>query len=214
MTEEMKREWSLGYIIEHWVRVLAIAALILTGSFIHWPFFAGGPGGTVMAWMRFTHFLAAYALILGLVVRVYLAFCSTFAADWKDFGLIRNLKNLPDIAGYYLFIKGTHKDYPRYNPLQALSYLAVALVLVLSFLTGGSLYHGNLFGFIKAPESFLWVSAFLGGESMARIVHILCMWYVIVFVMIHVYMGVITTLTRRDRTLTSIITGYRLKKTV
>ena len=60
---------------------------------------------------------------LGLVVRVYMAFKSTFDADWKDFGIIENIKNIPDILGYYLFIKGSHKDYRKYNPLQALAYL-------------------------------------------------------------------------------------------
>jgi len=48
-----KREWSAGYIIEHWVRVISIVVLTFTGLYIHWPFIAGGPESFIMAWMRF-----------------------------------------------------------------------------------------------------------------------------------------------------------------
>src|SRR5512135_3643843 len=121
MNNAMVKEWSVGYILEHWVRVLSIAILTFTGFYIYWPFIAGGPDSFIMAWMRFFHFVAAYALILGLVVRIYMAFRSTFDADWKDFSIVENVKNIPDVLGYYLFIKGSHKEYRRYNPLQALA---------------------------------------------------------------------------------------------
>ena len=212
MAQELTKEWSLGYIIEHWTRVIAIAVLTFTRFYIYHPFIAGGAEGFIMAWMRFFHFIAAYVLVLGLVVRVYMAFRSTFAADWQDFGIIRNIKNLPDILGYYLFIKGSHKDYRRYNPLQVLAYLGVAAVIIITALTGWALYHGSVFGFIKAPDSFLWVHTLLGGESVTRIVHILSMWFFIIFVMIHVYMTIMTTMVNKDRTFTSMLTGYKLKK--
>ena len=164
-----------------------------------------------MASMRFFHFVAAYALILGLVVRVYMAFKSTFDADWKDFSIIENIKNIPDVLGYYLFIKGSHKDYRRYNPLQALAYLFTGVVIICTALTGAAIYHGRLF-LVFPTGSFQWVNALLGGESYTRIWHILFMWYFIVFVLIHMYLAVSITMVEKDRTLTSIFTGYKLKK--
>ena len=213
MKEDRIRAWSLGYILDHWVRVASIVVLTFTGIYIHTPFIAGGPESGIMASMRFFHFIAAYALVLGLVVRVYMAFRSTFDADWRDFGIIRNLKDLPDILGYYLFIKGSHKEYRRYNPLQVFAYLFTALVILFAAFTGAALYHGHAFGFIPCPESFRWVNNIMGGESYTRIGHILAMWYFIIFVLIHVYMAVSITLVNRDRTLTSIFTGWKLKKT-
>jgi len=213
MERELIRQWSLSYIIDHWVRVVAIAGLIVTGFYIHWPFLPGGAGSAIMAWMRFTHFVAAYALLLGLVIRVYLAFRSTFDRDWRDFSLVENLRNVPDMVGYYLFLKGSHRDYRKYNPLQALSYLAVGVAILLAALTGAALYHGNLFGFIPAPGSFRWVNGLLGGEPATRVWHILIMWFFIVFALIHVYMAIVSTLVNRDRSLRSIFTGYKLKKT-
>src|SRR5574337_697619 len=212
MTEQLTKEWSVGYIAEHWVRVVSIAVLVFTGLYIHWPFIAGGPESFIMAWMRFFHFVAAYALILGLVVRIYMAFKSTFDADWKDFGIVRNLKNVPDVLGYYLFIKGSHKEYRKYNPLQALAYLVTGVAIILTALTGGALYHGKLFWIIRSPDGFQWVNSLLGGESYTRLWHTLLMWYFIIFVLVHVYLAFSISLINRDRTLTSIFTGYKLKK--
>jgi len=211
MEKKLVREWSLGYILEHWTRVLSIIILTFTGLYIYWPFIAGGPDSFIMAWMRFFHFVAAYTLILGLVVRIYMAFKSTFDSDWKDFSVVENVKNVPDILGYYLFMKGTHKEYRKYNPLQALAYLGVAAMIIFTALTGAALYHGKLFGFIACPDSFRWVSTMLGGESMTRVLHILAMWFFIVFLMIHVYMSIMITMVNKDRSLTSIFTGYKLK---
>jgi len=212
MANEKKREWNLAYILDHWIRVAAMVVLIFTGLYIQWPFIKGGPDSFIMAWMRFFHFVAAYVFILGLVVRVYMAFRSTFDADWKDFNIIQAVKNIPDIAGYYLFIKGTHKDYRKYNPLQALSYLFTGVMIIFSALTGFAIYHGKVFGLIPAQSGFRWVSTLLGGESYTRLWHILTMWYFIIFLLIHVYMSLMITFVNKDGTFTSIFTGYKLKK--
>jgi len=212
MENEKIREWNLAYILDHWIRVAAMLVLIFTGLYIEWPFIKGGPDSFIMAWMRFFHFAAAYALILGLVVRLYMAFRSTSDADWKDFNVIQAIKNIPDIAGYYLFIKGTHKDYRKYNPLQALSYLFTGVMIIFSALTGFAIYHGKVFGLIPAESGFRWVSTLLGGESYTRLWHIITMWYFIIFLLIHVYMSLMITFVNKDRTFTSIFTGYKLKK--
>jgi Ni/Fe-hydrogenase 1 B-type cytochrome subunit len=213
MKREYVYEWNWTYRIDHWFRVLALTVLTFTGFYIHWPFLPGGePGGlAVMAWMRFSHFVAAYIFILGLVVRLYLAFKSTFDADWRDFGIIRNLKNITDILPYYLFMKETHKEYRRYNPLQALTYLFWVFLLLFMTLTGFALYRGKVFGLIPAPDSFLWVRDLLGGESYTRIWHFLAMWVFLITVAIHVYMAIMTSLIRRDHTVRSMITGYKYK---
>ena len=211
MKEELVKDWSLGYILDHWIRVVSIAVLVFTGIYIHTPFIAGGPDSTIMASMRFFHFIAAYTVVLGLVVRVYMAFKSTFDADWKDFSIIENLKNVPDVLAYYLFIKGSHKDYRKYNPLQAFAYLFTGIVIIFTAITGAAMYHGRPF-LIFPMESFRWVNNLLGGESYTRIWHILAMWYFIIFLLIHVYLAITISMINKDRTLSSIFTGYKLKK--
>lgn len=212
MGRELRYEINLTTRIIHWVLFASIAVNVFTGFYIHSPFIAGGSGGFLMAWMRFFHFVASYALVLALIVKIYLAFNSRFDKTWKDYGIIKNLKDLPDILGYYLFLKSTHKDYRKYNPLQAFAYLSIALLLIFSALTGAAIYKGRLFGIINSAEGFRWVSTMLGGESYTRIWHYLSMWGFITFAGVHIYMVILHTLINRDKTLSSMFTGYRLRK--
>ena len=203
------REWNNAYIADHWVRVVAMITLIFTGFFIHTPFISGGPDSTIMANMRFFHFVAAYAFIIGLVIRVYMAFNSKFDADWRDFGIMRNLVNVPDILMWYLFLKTSHKKYRRYNPLQAYAYLGVAVLMVLAAITGFAIYHGKIFLLIQAPGPFGWLNHLVGGESYMRLIHIGIMWCFIVFFFIHVYLSIMNSLVKHDESFTSIFTGYK-----
>jgi Ni/Fe-hydrogenase 1 B-type cytochrome subunit len=205
--------WSVTYRVDHWVRVVALIVSIFTGFYIHWPFLPGGAEGgfAVMSWMQFAHFVSAYIIILGLIVRIYLAFKSTFDADWRDFGMGRILKNIPDALAYYLFLKDTHKRYRRYNALQALTYLFWAYLIVFMALTGFALYRGTVFGFIQAPDAFQWVNTLLGGEPYTRIWHFLGMWVFLITAAVHVYMAVLASLVQRDQTFYSMISGYKLR---
>ena len=203
-------EYNNAYIADHWVRVVAMVTLIFTGFFIHTPFIAGGPDSTIMATMRFLHFVAAYAFIIGLVIRVYMAFNSRFDADWRDFGIMRNLVNVPDILCWYLFLKRNHKKYRRYNPLQAYAYLGVGVLVILAAVTGFAIYHGKIFLLIDSQAAFGWVNHLLGSESYTRIVHILIMWCFIVFLVIHVYLSWMNSAVKGDKSFTSIFTGYKL----
>ena len=203
-------EWNWAYIADHWVRVAAMVTLIFTGFYIHTPFIAGGPGSTIMGTMRFLHFVAAYAFIIGLVIRVYLAFYSKFDADWKDFSIMGNLVNVPDILMWYLFLKKEHKKYRKYNPLQAYAYLGVAFLMVLAAVTGFAIYHGKIFLLIDSQATFGWVNHMLGSESYTRIAHILIMWCFIVFMVIHVYLSWMNSAVKKDNSFTSIFTGYKL----
>ena len=212
MTNETELEWNLAFRIDHWVRFIAIVLLVITGFYIHWPFMSGGPDSFIMEWMRVFHFLSAYTLVLGLVVRIYLAFNSRFSSDWKDFGIWKNLAGTPEMIAYYLFIKGSHTHYRRYNPLQAFAYLFIALMIIFASLTGAALYKGNAFGIINTASSFRWVSSLLGGESYVRIWHVLTMWIFIIFIFVHVYLSLMISATNRDGTFASIFTGYKLKK--
>jgi Ni/Fe-hydrogenase 1 B-type cytochrome subunit len=212
MEKEMKYEWDLTFRIEHWVRFIAVVILVVTGFYIHWPFMPGGPDSFIMEWMRFFHFVSAYALMLGLIVRIYLAFNERFSSDYMDFGIGEKFFGIGAMFGYYLFIKDSHKDYGKYNPLQELEYILVALMICFTALTGAALYKGHAFGFINTAVGFRWVNNLLGGESYVRIWHFLSMWIIIILVMVHVYMTVLKTLVDRDRTFTSIFTGYKLKK--
>ena len=204
--------WSRAYRIDHWVRAAAVASLVFTGFYIHSPFFGPGPGDLAMAWVRWGHFLSANVLILGLIVRVYLAFNSRFDADWRDFGILKNLRGVPAMASYYFFLRPDHPQYRRYNPLQALTYVLWLLLLPFMALTGFAVYKGQFFGLTQSNTAFLWVTNLLGGESAVRLWHFLGMWVFLATIVIHVYAAVLASWWMRDGTLSSIFTGYKETK--
>lgn len=194
--------WTKAVRIEHWWHVAAMAALIATGFYIHMPYLKGGEA--TMAWMRFIHFVSMYVLIFGLIVRTYLAFNSKDAADWKEmFPLPRNLKGIPDMAAYYLFLKDSHADYGRYNPLQGTAYFVMGLLLIVMTCTGFALYDGWL------HSTFAWVNPMLGGEAVTRLVHYLGMWLLICLTLVHIYFVIRQDAVEKDRTLMSMVDGYR-----
>ena len=205
---QLKYEWNWAYRIEHWVHVASMIILVFTGFYIHWPFFGGG--SFTMAWMRFLHFVSMYTLIIGLAIRVYMAFFSRFYADWKDFSIIQNIKGAPEMVAYYTFLKGEHKEYRKYNPLQAFTYLSWAGLIIIQALTGLALYTGDVFGLFSSQSAFGWINRLLGGEGFTRILHFLIMWYFIITAVVHVYMSLLQTLVKRDRTFQSMFTGYKL----
>ena len=162
--------WNLAYRVDHWVRVAAIVVLTVTGFYIHrpptrFPGYDEGRWPELMSWMHFAHFVAGYVFTARLVTRVYRAFNSTFDADWRDFVSWRTIRDIPECTLYLLCLRKTHKKYRRYDPLQALSYLFMAVVAVVQMLTGFALYHehGSVFGL--SADSFRWVRDCLGATQ-------------------------------------------------
>lgn len=158
----------------HWVNLIAMLVLIVTGFYIHRPFAEG--------WMnvaRWFHFIFMYVILLNLIARIYIAFFGK-KPDYQEFGYGK--KDIPDFiatAKYYLFI-GPHADTGKYNPLQKTSYNAAILLIFLQGLTGFAMYYPVQFaGFLDA----------LGGLAAVRALHYLLMWVFIAFTLFHAYLA-------------------------
>ena len=138
MAKQRFYHWSAAFRIQHWLHLAAILTLVFTGFYIHSAFYPGT--GESMAWNMWFHFVGAYVLVFAFILRVYLMFNSYEGADWKEIlPLWRNVKHIPDITAYYLFMKDTHRHYHRYNPLQALAYTAMGLCVIVMACTGFAL---------------------------------------------------------------------------
>lgn len=194
--------WTTPVRLQHWVHVASMAALIFTGLYISSPFMAGGL--ETMAWNRFFHLTGAYFLIFGFIARFYLMFNSKEAADWKELlPLPENLKGIPEMILYYSFIKNTHKHYERYNPLQAMAYVTMGLMILVMAATGFAMHTG---GWMNA--SFAWVNTMLCGVQYTRVVHNLGMWFLIILTMVHVYFVLRQNALESDRCLRAMVDGY------
>ena len=201
-------EWNLVYRINHWIRAISIFTLIFTGYYIYWPFLSPEEDSQLMNLMRFFHFISMYIIILSFIAQLY------FDKDiWEYLPTWNKIKTIPDMLAYYLFLKDTHEEYGKFNPLQALTYFFWGLLLIIETLTGFAIYSGNIFGIWDSRTAFGWVNNILGGMPITRLVHFAIMWIFIITVPVHVYMVILKNLTDRDSTFWSIFTGYKLKRT-
>ena len=201
-------EWNLVYRMNHWLRAISIFTLIFTGYYIYWPFLSPEEDSQLMNLMRFFHFISMYIIILSFIAQLY------FDKDiWEYLPTWNKIKTIPDMLAYYLFLKDTHEEYCKFNPLQALTYFFWGLLLIIETLTGFAIYSGDIFGIWDSRETFGWVNNILGGMPITRLVHFAIMWIFIITVPVHVYMVILKNLTDRDSTFWSIFTGYKLKRT-
>lgn len=178
----------------HHAHLVSMAALAVSGIYIHRPFFAGG-----MSAMRQLHFFAMYAVIIIAVLRIYWAFMGSGSstvrggaktADWRNFsyGQKENKGQFGQIVKYYLFLRKTHPRTGKYNPIQKATYVFWGLLLVLQAITGFAIYKGSIFGLVDAQAAFGGLNNALGGLEATRMIHYLIMWVFLATVGLHVYL--------------------------
>lgn len=175
MIKEEHHPWPAR--LMHWIHLICMVLLIISGFYIHRPF---APGW--MGLMRTVHFFAMYAIGLNLIVRIY----------WALFGVKGDIKHfLPEkgnkgkllpIALYYLFLKKFHPRTAKYNPLQKITYNFWVFLLLFQGLTGMALYWPQL-------SLFSSLNYLVGGLMTMRMIHYLVMWVFIITVAIHVYLS-------------------------
>jgi Ni/Fe-hydrogenase 1 B-type cytochrome subunit len=188
----------LVFIITHWINLLAMLFLTLSGFYIHYPIFAG-----FMGVARGTHFFWMFVLIINLIFRIVASFfvTSTTMPGTREQEL--DIKNwLPQEAKkhqmwptikYYLFFK---KDYPisaKYASLQKIAYLATVPITFLAAYTGFCLWGPTSQLPLFQAGTNLWASLFGfggGGALMPmRILHYWIMWVILIFTAVHAYLA-------------------------
>lgn len=136
MNKDIKKYYlfSPSLRIAHWVWVLAISVLFVTGIYIGNPFFIGNVGysatfgdlhAITMNWIRLLHFSFGYILLAALILRFSiipfrkadrLIIPKVWTKAYWD-GVVDTLKN-------YLLITKSHKTYIR-NPLARTAYFGI-----------------------------------------------------------------------------------------
>lgn len=162
----------------HWIHLLCMGGLAVSGWYIHRPFFEGG-----MGIMRWVHFICMYVVLINLVARIYWAFLGA-ARDWHEFALRpRDIRNTGKIIIYYLFVKREHPEVGKYNPPQKLIYGWLwPLLLIFQAISGFALYG-------PTTEYFSWFTMWVGGLAHVRLIHYMTMWAFIITVALHIYLS-------------------------
>jgi Ni/Fe-hydrogenase 1 B-type cytochrome subunit len=160
----------------HWINLLCMIGLIVSGWYIHSPFSPGWMGSLI--WL---HLSLAFIWILNAIFRVYFAFAGS-DKDWKEFAYTgEDLKNIIPQIKYYLFI-GPHPHTGKYNPLQKVAYSWLLIVLFIFQATTG-------FALLWPTGSFAGVVHFFGGLYTLRLWHYFGMFAFIIFIIGHAYLS-------------------------
>ena len=197
----------------HWLNVLALVALTMTGFYIADPFFRPGPGTfgaeTFMGYVRLVHYTVAWGWVTLGAVRLYLLFYSRDRfVRWPTLWPLKSgqdVRNLRGILSTYLLIRHEAPTYIAHNPLQQLAYTGVYLMAVLQGVTGFALYglynvHSGFWAFFQSPVDW-W------GAPTVRLLHYLIMLLFGAFLMLHVYLAVRADTIERHGGLSSMISG-------
>src|SRR5512133_937106 len=140
---EIRYVWEWPVRITHWVNALAIFTLAITGLLIGSPYLVGVDGGFAMGWVRFVHFVAAYALTASMLARIYWMFAGNHHASWRAFipwTSAQGRHNFVKMLRYYTFTGKQISYEVGHNPVAALAYLGIFSLLIIQIVGGCALY--------------------------------------------------------------------------
>jgi Ni/Fe-hydrogenase 1 B-type cytochrome subunit len=184
-----KEAHPLPFVITHWINLIAMILLIISGFYIHFPFV-----GAFMSVARGVHVFAGIVLILNCIIRVILAFILKSAPaggtrelelDVKSFFPQKdNRHQLGAWIKYYLFLKKDHPLGAKFGVPQKICYFAIPFLILIMGFTGLCIWAPTM---NAAP--FASFTDLVGGLMVIRIIHYFLMWVFIIFILIHAYLA-------------------------
>lgn len=206
--------WGSPIRAMHWIAVLSLLVLVVTGFYIGQPYFmTGGEASShfLMGWVRFAHFTAAGVLVMTAIVRMYWLFMGNRYERLAALFPVRRRDwvNLGRMVKFYLMIRPEQAPkYLGHNPLQQLSYTLIYAAAAVMVVTGFALYgQANPDGLIYSLTN--WIGPLFGGMPVVRFVHHVLTWAFLIFIPIHVYLAIRADHLERTGVISSIISGGR-----
>jgi Ni/Fe-hydrogenase 1 B-type cytochrome subunit len=203
--------WQYPLRLAHWGLVLSIAALALTGYYIHNPYIvAQAQYPFLMGWIRFTHESFGMLFIALFLLRMYLF----VAGDrWVRFGAMAPLsgakwKEMLEVMKFYAFIRPTPVSKVGHNPMAALSYLGIYTMALLEIVSGLVMFNWLRHSPILTPLVG-WIPRVIGIQNI-RLLHFCLMFVFIAFGILHVHLCLIVSSAEKRGLLDSIFTGYKI----
>ena len=185
--------WQFPVRVFHWVNVLAVFVLIITGFVIATPpALKLGAEASHSYWfgiIRFLHFVAAYVFLFNYIFRLYWGFVGNKYANWKNFIPTNRafFKEMWEVLRIDIFLaKGEEHLSIGHNALAGFIYFFTFIAFAIQCLTGFGLYASMTDWWL--PNLFNWVPALVGGDFALRMIHHITMWFFIIFTIIHVYL--------------------------
>lgn len=206
--------WGWPIRAMHWVAVVSIVVLVVTGFYIGEPYFmTNGEASAhyLMGWVRFLHFAAAGLFVATGIVRGYWLLAGNKFERFSALFPVRRQDwiNMWKQVKFYMMIQPDRAPhYLGHNPMQQLSYTGIYGVAALMAVTGFAMYGQSWPGGLWYTL-FGWVVPLLGGIQIVHFVHHVLSWAFVIFLPIHVYLAVRADLLERTGTISSIVSGGR-----
>ena len=203
--------WELPVRICHWINVLSMIMLSITGLYIGSPFITAPDSSMyVMGWIRFLHFSFAYLFTVSVAARIIWMFVGNQHASWKAFIpwiTADGRKNFIKMFRYYTFTGKKITYEVGHNPVAATAYIGIFALFIFQIVSGFAMYGQY------APGGF-W-DGILGGVNLLvgnqwlRLLHHGVMWLLAGFIINHIYSGWLMDVKMRNGTMSGIFSGYR-----
>jgi len=201
--KQVKRMTAAGRTI-HWVNALSMIVAIATGLYIGHPYYQsfiadGAVDKYVMAWNRWGHFMVAIIFDVTSIIIAYLYFFSRFEKPYKK--VIPTAENIKEFWEVFMNLVTLNKrknfDSTHADSFNTVYFTVFHILLAWMLLTGLQLYvHGLESGLSSIGNWWPWMLHLFtdwtipvtGGTLMdVRISHHETMWWIVVWVVFHIY---------------------------
>ena len=206
--------WELPVRVYHWINVICIVMLCVTGYLIGDPLVLGGhleaSSSYFFGVIRFLHFLFSFLFFFNYIMRTYWAFVGNKYSRWYNYIPIKRQqwKEFWLVMRVDIFqLKHQNIESVGHNSLASFTYLIVFLLFLMQSLTGFGMYAAMSDAWF--PKMFAWIVPLLGGDEMTRHIHHILMWVFIIFSMIHIYLCFYHDFVERRGVTSSMIGGWK-----
>ena len=209
--------YQLPVRVWHWVMVICVSVLIVTGYIIGkpWVSVTGEPVHVFyMGYTRLAHFIAGFTLIIFTVFRLLYALVGNaysrellvipaWKKSWRA-GLWGDIR-------WYAFAEKEPAVYMGHNPLAQVGMGSGLFFMIIIMLSGLGLYsEGAVNPFFRIFHFVPDLMYALGGNSQSlRSLHRLGMLMLISFVVVHMYMVIREEIMGRTSLVSAMFSGYR-----
>ena len=202
--------WEIPVRLTHWIFVISILFFTISGIYIGNPYiYALNTKQYIMGWMRFIHFVAAYAFLMSFIIRIYWSLAGNrFACFtvWFPFSA-QKIRDIFTALKFYLLLSKKPPYSAGHTALAGITYLIVYLIFLFEICSGFALYS-------LTHTGTLWTV--LGGWMLGvmhlpaiRLYHHLFMYVILAFALLHIYIAIFADSKEKNGLLVSIFSGYK-----
>lgn len=204
----------------HWINALSIIVLCVTGYLIGSPppsmDISEATHQFVFGYIRFAHFAAAMIMTVGFFGRIYWAFVGNSHARQMFMLPILKRKWWEEVwqeVRWYAFLNKRPHKYVGHNPLaQIAMFFFMTVGMSFMILTGFALYS-------EGAGRDGWLDTLFGplldlvhGSQTMHQLHHLGMWFIVIFMIIHIYAAIREDIMSRQSMVSTMISGTRTFK--